>query len=568
MSLLTQCPRCGFAYVRPRDEATAIITCRRCHCVFSSASGQAVPAPVAAPGAALAAPIVVSSVPPPAPPQAPPPQASPPLMQAAPTQSMVEAETVHEVDDIEVLDPPAERLPPQAQGQSAGLLELGPPQKPPPLDDVEVVEPPPIAPPTVAPVLDAVVLFSAPEPTGVPERFVPLDGVEVLEEPAGAPPNPPTMPAVVVASPPETAHAERPPPVPARYKERVDIRKRDGEAGVPWGVWLGLGIPLLAIALLVVIILVVLRSGRPSPNPQAQPAQQPPAQQQPVQQQPVQQQPAAQQPAAQQPAPQQPAQPAAPIADQFLPRPVDWPTHPDRRGPAPWLPKPSPLQVQPRAADQLPGLIGYWPLDEGKDAQVGDASNNAHKSTLVGGWWIDGVRGKALLFDGQRDYLELGDSRALSFGDNAPFTVAGWIATQQQNGYLLAFRNPKNFAPAIQVKVSGGALCGVVRADGSEFGEARVGLAQVADGRWHHFAVMRHPGGTIETFLDGRSLDKRQGGNTIGPITTMVRAVGCERSWFLSQQAASAYCSCAVDELCVFDRALTTQEIGQLMGKK
>jgi hypothetical protein len=480
-------------------------------------------------------------------------------MQAASTPSMRETETVHEVDDIEVLDPPAEPLPPpQPQGPSAGLLELGPPQKPPPLDDVEVVEPPPIQPPTEAPVLDAVVLFSAPEPTRVHDRFVPLDRVEVLDEPAAAPPTPTAIPAVVLASLPETAHAERPPPVPARHKERIDIRKRDGEAGVPWGVWLGLGIPLLAIALLVVIILVVLRSGRTSPNPQAQPAQQPPVQQQIVQQQ----------PAAQPPAPQQPAPPAAPIASQFLPRAEDWPTHPDRRGPAPWLPKPPLIQVQPRTADQLPGLIGYWPLDEGKDAQVGDASNNAHKSTLVGGWWIDGVRGKALLFDGQRDYLELGDSRALSFGDNAPFTVAGWIATQQQNGYLLAFRNPKNFAPAIQVKVSGGALCGVVRADGSEFGEARVGLAQVADGRWHHFAVMRHPGGVIETFLDGRSLDKRQGANTIGPITTIVRVVGCERSWFLSQQTASAYCSCAVDELCVFDRALTTQEVGQLMGKK
>ncbi len=513
MSLLTQCPRCGFHYIRPLTGAPQTVTCSNCHCVFTMT-----PVEVEPPSAALAG----------------------------------ESEPIHDVEHIEVLDGAAERLTPQTPSpppeSSMGSLELGPPQMKLRLDDVEIVESPPVsarapaAAPMAAQAAAAVPVVEIVVPAA---SEVPLDPVEVIDEPAPSPnpPDPVVLAAEVVDADVIGPAQPQPPPVPLRRKERpLDIRKRvpDKDATVSWGVWLGLGIPLAAVVLLVVVILAVMAGGRQSSNLQPQP---PP------------------------PAVQPAAAPAAAPVEQFLPSPVDWPTPPDRRGPAPWLPNAPALANKPRAADELQGLLGYWPLDEGQNAQVADKSNHGHASTLVGGWWIDGVRGKALLFDGRRDYLELGSAPVLNFGDNASFTVAGWMATRQHNGYLLAFRNPKNFAAAIQVKVSGGALCGVVRADGSEFGEARVGLAHVADGRWHHFALVRHPGGVIECFLDGQSLDKRHGPNTIGPITTLVRSVGCERSWYLSQRTAAAYFACAVDELCVFNRALTTQEVGQLAGR-
>lgn len=130
MSLLTQCPRCGFAYVRPRDEATEIITCHRCHCVFSAVAGRTTPAPPPVAALPLSAPIVVSSVPP------------PPM----PTEFVIEDEPIHEVEHIEVLDAPPEETPaPRSSdaGPATASFELSPPETPAPrLDDVEVVEPP------------------------------------------------------------------------------------------------------------------------------------------------------------------------------------------------------------------------------------------------------------------------------------------------------------------------------------------------------------------------------------------------------------------------------------------
>src|SRR5688572_7032116 len=141
MSLLTQCPGCGHHFVRPPNAASPTMRCSYCHVVLTP--GAEPPSPPA-PTLPLTVPIVISSVP------------SPPI----PTEFVIESEPVHEpvheVEHIEVLDEPSpEPAPPSQAGKPAvSAFELGPPQtSAPPLDDVEVVEPPPRVPvrPPMAP---------------------------------------------------------------------------------------------------------------------------------------------------------------------------------------------------------------------------------------------------------------------------------------------------------------------------------------------------------------------------------------------------------------------------------
>ena len=531
--MLAQCPGCGNAYVRRSDDTAETITCRRCLLVFR---------PVKEP---------------PPDPIVPFPTIQPIIVTSLPTDFEIQLEAdqadetdhVHEVEHIEVLDAPAEPSP-----ASMPMDQWTPKSRPPeslqlddmptltPLDDqVEVVDAPAL-PDKDQPIraideAEEIVLEPVPEPAAKPA--LKLDDVEVVDM------APPPLQQAVQATAPITAPV--PPPLefsdPEDYREppprrdvarRIDIRKRNATKGaaVPAGVWIGLGIGAFAVLLLVLVIIMVSGSSRDGDPVVAK---------------------------KQQPAPVPP--------ENFLPPQDDWPQPPDQRGPAPWLPPPRAGLEPPPAATQLDGLVAYWPLDEGKGRGVADVSSNKLRSTLVGGWWIDGVRGKAILFDGRRDYLDLGDAPVLNFPSDGPFTLAGWLATRQQDGYVLAFRNPRHLAPLVQVKLSGGSICGVVRGDGDERGEARVGLARAADGRWHHFAVVRHPGGWVECVLDGKSLDKRRGTNSAGPITTTVRSVGCERSLAINQPSSAAYFACAIDELCVFNRALTLQEIGTLAGK-
>lgn len=531
MSLLTQCPRCNNAYVRRSDDTAETITCRRCLFEFRPAAAKPVAsAPVVT--IPLPAPIVVSSLP-------------------TDFVIQIEADHVHDVEHIEVLESPQEvpaaPKPVQAPALSApadpampGSLELDDvPALKPLTDDVEVVEGVPVVHPVgVHPITPADEAALEPLPEAAAQAPMALDHVHVIEEAGGAPQqqgvqaSPATVaPVFTEVEPPEPALPPRRDP-----PRRIDIRKRAPErrSAAPAGVWIGLGIGIFALCLLVLVIVIVLGSGSSQQAPGAPP--------------------------------KQPAAPAAAPPHDIVPRPEDRPTAPDQRGPAPWTPAPRGAAAPP-AATQFDGLVGYWPCDEGKGVQVADGSTNHSNGTLIGGWWIDGVRGKAIVFDGQRDYLDLGNTPLLNVPRDGPFTVAGWLATRQRDGYFLAFRNPREPAPMIQVKLSGGRLTGVVRADGSETGEARVGLASAADGRWHHFAVVRHPGGLIECFLDGQSIDKRGGANSAGPITTTVRSVGSERALALTQRSATAFFAGAIDELCMFQRALTPKEVGALAGK-
>src|SRR5262245_57431306 len=295
MPVLLQCPRCGFNYVKPVKEAGQLITCRRCQLVFTAAQDP-----------------IASAPPPPAEPPEVFPFSTPTTIPSTPTHFVLESETVHEVEQIEVLDEPG--------AQPPGSLEIdGAPPAGPEYDDVEVPAPPPQTKQTPTP-LPAKAADAGPLPT--PASAV--DQVEVVVEPVGAPSPPP---ATFAETFDDHSGRERPPPLPRRDRARsFDIRKRPtAEAGVPVAIWLGLAGGGVAVLLLVLVLVLVLRSGTPARPPVAGGALPP---------------------------------------EQFLPPPQEWPLPPDQRGPAPWLPKPRVTAGEIPAAADLEGLIGYWPCDE------------------------------------------------------------------------------------------------------------------------------------------------------------------------------------------------------------
>ena len=83
-----------------------------------------------------------------------------------------------------------------------------------------------------------------------------------------------------------------------------------------------------------------------------------------------------------------------------------------------------------RAHAGLSGLAGYWPFNEAADITAADLSGSGNHGTLSGGpTWVDGQVGKALLFDGTNDYVEVGDPAAgtLDFDETQSFSFGAWI---------------------------------------------------------------------------------------------------------------------------------------------
>jgi hypothetical protein len=226
---------------------------------------------------------------------------------------------------------------------------------------------------------------------------------------------------------------------------------------------------------------------------------------------------------------------------------------------------PPPAAVPP--ATDLPGLLGYWPLDKGPLAKAPDASGGGHDATVVGApGRLQGARGFALQFP-LESYLDYGNSPHFNFGANAPFTVAAWVKTQAGDGPILSQRSSRSGAPVIDLMIEGGRLTGTVRADGPEFGEAKVTGGAVSDGSWHHAALTRNPGGRIALFLDGQPQGEANGGSSAGPITTDLRAAGAELYWAKLRRTGQPYLAGALDEVAIYNRDLSAAEVRRRAGR-
>src|SRR5262249_30711795 len=211
--------------------------------------------------------------------------------------------------------------------------------------------------------------------------------------------------------------------------------------------------------------------------------------------------------------------------------------------------------------------------DEGQGNVAADGSGNGHLATLHGARWTEGKRGKALEFDGTSAYCDLGNAPGLSFKQGEDVTVALWVKTDDAWGSILILRRKEDGGSAVCLAVEDGRLVGIIREDGGEArGPALIRSQQaVNDGRWHHVLLSRDASAdAVSLYLDGEgigSMEARQLG-AAGPITTNLRALGCERYWLMrgQQNADRQHLRGSIDEVCVYGRQLGKAEREALLA--
>jgi hypothetical protein len=201
-----------------------------------------------------------------------------------------------------------------------------------------------------------------------------------------------------------------------------------------------------------------------------------------------------------------------------------------------------------RSAAGLPGLIFHLPFDDADSEQMTE-SVTAKPVGRVGGTVdaIDGVRGSAARLTGaragdRRVALDLTDQRGkFRFAEGAPFTLATWIRVPAERAVLLG-------GPPLRVSVSGTSVTAFLGyPDGPE-----VRAFRPPRDRWFHLALVREPGGKVRLFVDG--VAATLGPDPVWPAEVAPAAIG------LGAEVGDA----EVDEFCLFDRALTADEVVQL----
>lgn len=232
-----------------------------------------------------------------------------------------------------------------------------------------------------------------------------------------------------------------------------------------------------------------------------------------------------------------------------------------------------------QAADVRQGLVSYYPLDAISADwattldQAGD--NDLNLVALDPSALVAGKRGQALSFDGASQYAWFTTppetDTALPISRHAAFTVALWVkavGTGQTDRRVFSESNSldSNNNPLVNIGTHNAGTDGTV----DLFYRNSAGTAQLNhlhspgtayDGQWHHLALV-DVNGAVTLYLDGvQDLTATYTRATFAQDTTSLGAIVRGNG-----SNIGAYFAGALDEVCLWERALTVAEIQEVMN--
>ncbi len=208
------------------------------------------------------------------------------------------------------------------------------------------------------------------------------------------------------------------------------------------------------------------------------------------------------------------------------------------------------------AAD--PDLVGYWKFDETSGNTAQDASGNGQDGTLNGDpQWVAGMLGGALEFDGDGDYVDIGNDPI--FNITGQITVACWIKVSQFTIDWQAIFTMGDDSWRLQRQTTTDNLCwactGVTGTPGNWWLHGNV---NVNDGEWHHAAGV-YDGSKYYLYVDGE-LDVSKNTSGAMSISSYPVMIGAN-----AQQSGREF-EGLIDDVRVYKRALTETEILGVMA--
>jgi hypothetical protein len=217
-------------------------------------------------------------------------------------------------------------------------------------------------------------------------------------------------------------------------------------------------------------------------------------------------------------------------------------------------------------ADLNDGLVGYWRFDEGSGSITYDETDNHNDGTIYGATWYDeGVSGSALSFDGDHDYVNLGNDASLywpsmSITEWISFTDAEWMFTVND-------QSPTNGAWGMSMGVGedGHVSVGVCNGSGNDC-MAATSQTALNDGEWHFVAgTYCNIDKTIKIYIDGEFNDEDSWASSLMHDPDLYDwIIGARSSSFVYPHHDPHWYKGLIDEVRIYDRALSEEEIEDL----
>jgi hypothetical protein len=213
-------------------------------------------------------------------------------------------------------------------------------------------------------------------------------------------------------------------------------------------------------------------------------------------------------------------------------------------------------------ATKKPGLIGYWPLDEGDGVCAADTSQPPPcDGTISGARWTPGRIGQALRFDGKSGAVTMPSNWA--YNNLKAFSLAAWVRLDalpvQGNGATLLNKGPESPVQHFWWWIGYPPDYALILEVGNEKHQWGTSFATGALtwelGRWYHVAVAFHTDGQTSTAVLYRD------GERVGERTLDEPFHSGAYDLKLGTYGSLHWLNGALDEVKLWDRTLTDDEV-------
>src|SRR5208283_3762178 len=210
---------------------------------------------------------------------------------------------------------------------------------------------------------------------------------------------------------------------------------------------------------------------------------------------------------------------------------------------------------------------GYWKFDDGSGTQAVDSSGSGHTAALVNGVnWVTGKSGDALSANAaERQYVSI---PAINLSGTKAVTVALWVnRTYSTTGGHALFEATTNYTHSTSgfgFFPDDDTCAGIQAALRGNLGFVANCYSQPSSGVWHHLAVVfdkaQTGGDEVKFYVDG----VLQTANRSLYASTNTNNFGNNPLYLFSRAGTSEFSSGMIDDLRIYDSALTTAQIQQI----
>jgi hypothetical protein len=208
--------------------------------------------------------------------------------------------------------------------------------------------------------------------------------------------------------------------------------------------------------------------------------------------------------------------------------------------------------------------VAYWKFDEGSGTTAADSSGSGNTGTVNGPTWTSGEIGGALNFDGVNDYVSVPDAGNLD--NTSALTIAFWVKPTILDGSprgIVSKRTASGSQDAYSIFFNSGNQIHVdIDTGNNRFSTNTVFLTNT----WYHVAVTYDgtlaPASRVHVYVNG-VLDK-----TAGETSASIPNYASDLAFGKLVGNPTSYFAGSLDDVRIYNRALTATEVGSLFNSR